>query len=637
MTLDRLPLLLRTCALFLFFLLRSKGVHSVATASCTILPDGGEVCPSIDLLDGKITIGGLGRIDAGTNDSLMAHPHETFAPTPTPTMDEIKFREEDVNEVFVTNVEHLGEEYNSLLNMEMDTRPLGEDDDGVFMEEDQEFTDDDDFENFHDKAQHIIDSTGRCKDKNRELCAAQVKTGACTSDSSTMHLACPRACLLCPDQHVPGKDQDDNLWRQRALSDGFLPDIEVVMDAESAESAEAACDDDDGRCQFWADNGECENNPSYMLNSCRKACRTCVIPDRSNKEGRSEDVFDIEVEYGTGYLLFVKGEPQRIQGNNEQETRNMVLKTMTYMRDVVMPDRKLDNIRKDCINRHKLCAFWAVLGECEANPSYMTLQCAPSCETCHLIDIATRCPVDSEAKPAFQPGEMDTMFRRIHDGHFDQYSPHFEHTPDEGEKDGLWIVTFDNFVTEDEADRLIALGHDKNYERSLDVGLPKFDGTFDTHLSQSRTSENAWCTDECEKDDITISVLNRIQNVTTVPHGNYESLQILKYTAGQYYKEHHDFIQHQVGRQCGPRVLTFFLYLSDVEEGGGTGFGPLGIEVQPKKGKALLWPSSLDSNPEKIDVRTHHEALPVIKGTKYAANAWIHLYDYQEPNKIGCT
>ena len=59
--------------------------------------------------------------------------------------------------------------------------------------------------------------------------------------------------------------------------------------------------------------------------------------------------------------------------------------------------------------------------------------------------------------------------------------------------------------------------------------------------------------------------------------------------------------------------------------------------VKPKKGRALLWPSTLNHNPEAIDSRTMHEARPVLKGRKFAANSWIHLYDYNIPNKWGCT
>ncbi len=37
------------------------------------------------------------------------------------------------------------------------------------------------------------------------------------------------------------------------------------------------------------------------------------------------------------------------------------------------------------------------------------------------------------------------------------------------------------------------------------------------------------------------------------------------------------------------------------------------------------------------DRRTMHSAKPVIKGLKYAANAWIHSHDYVIANKWGCT
>jgi hypothetical protein len=89
-------------------------------------------------------------------------------------------------------------------------------------------------------------------------------------------------------------------------------------------------------------------------------------------------------------------------------------------------------------------------------------------------------------------------------------------------------------------------------------------------------------------------------------------------------------------RQCGPRMLTFFIYLSDVEAGGGTDFPILGLTVMPKRGSAVLWPSVYDSNPLIMDGRTKHQALPVEAGTKFAANAWIHTFDYVSPQEKGC-
>jgi len=39
----------------------------------------------------------------------------------------------------------------------------------------------------------------------------------------------------------------------------------------------------------------------------------------------------------------------------------------------------------------------------------------------------------------------------------------------------------------------------------------------------------------------------------------------------------------------GPRLYTFFMYLSDVDEGGHTAFPLLNLTVQPKKGRAVRY------------------------------------------------
>ena len=44
-----------------------------------------------------------------------------------------------------------------------------------------------------------------------------------------------------------------------------------------------------------------------------------------------------------------------------------------------------------------------------------------------------------------------------------------------------------------------------------------------------------------------------------------------------------------------------------------------------------------DGAPDEIDERTFHEARPVVRGTKLAANAWIHLNDFRAPHHWGCT
>ena len=53
-------------------------------------------------------------------------------------------------------------------------------------------------------------------------------------------------------------------------------------------------------------------------------------------------------------------------------------------------------------------------------------------------------------------------------------------------------------------------------------------------------------------------------------------------------------------------------------------------------GTAIMWPSVLSADPFATDLRTQHEALPVVRGRKFAANFWMHMYDFQGPHARGC-
>lgn len=118
---------------------------------------------------------------------------------------------------------------------------------------------------------------------------------------------------------------------------------------------------------------------------------------------------------------------------------------------------------------------------------------------------------------------------------------------------------------------------------------------------------------------------------------------------GQKYDHHLDYVPPHGQKSHGHRVLTIFLYLSDVKMGMGgethfrdlglgAGDGPgverSGISIQPKAGRALIWPSVLDDRPNERDRRTFHGSLPVKRGIKYAANAWLHQRGYRRAKRI---
>eukprot|EP00327_Prymnesium_parvum_P022712 CAMPEP_0113277366 /NCGR_PEP_ID=MMETSP0008_2-20120614/26007_1 /TAXON_ID=97485 /ORGANISM="Prymnesium parvum" /LENGTH=167 /DNA_ID=CAMNT_0000127267 /DNA_START=1 /DNA_END=504 /DNA_ORIENTATION=- /assembly_acc=CAM_ASM_000153 len=127
----------------------------------------------------------------------------------------------------------------------------------------------------------------------------------------------------------------------------------------------------------------------------------------------------------------------------------------------------------------------------------------------------------------------------------------------------------------------------------------------------------------------------RITDAVQTPWQNTEHLQLLRYEEGQFYLLHHDQ-NSPVDSAAGPRVFTFFLYLSSVAKGGETVFPRLNLTVHPRAGRALVWASVRDDDVYREDPRTEHEARPVLEGVKYAANFWTHLRDFQTPHAARC-
>ena len=331
----------------------------------------------------------------------------------------------------------------------------------------------------------------------------------------------------------------------------------------------------------------------------------------------------------------------------------------------VMTQPEYTSVRKICHNKHKYCAALAAHdGTCNQPENYdklpegheyaelyefMITECAPACQSCgDFISeedslIIKDCVFDPKTN-VFGPGDINRMFERmvgeLPEG--DVVVPKKDvrilsrpsHPKDFKGKDddplgyslGPWVVTLDNFLTDVECDRLVQLGSKNGYERSATLNPRQRDSE-----NAYRTSTNTWCEDECTEDAVTQRVMEKLTNATGIPISYSEDLQLLRYSPGQYYKEHLDVTGEESYHPSGSRILTFFLYLNDVKEGGATRMTNLTekdsgifVDVQPKKGMALVWPSVLDEDPMTLDNRTFHEALTVLKGQKFGANAWFH-------------
>jgi hypothetical protein len=191
------------------------------------------------------------------------------------------------------------------------------------------------------------------------------------------------------------------------------------------------------------------------------------------------------------------------------------------------------------------------------------MNCAPVCRTCDKLHVESRCRLDPDAVDAFaKPGDVNRMFERIiSDEQYQKYQPLVLSRPPEGP----WLVQFENILDEEEAQRLIDLGGELGYERSSDVGDEKEDGTFTKNVNSGRTSTNAWCLGKCMEDELALGVVKRIEEITSIPETNSENLQLLRYEPNQFYQDHSDYIPYQRDRQCGVRILTFYMYVPETE------------------------------------------------------------------------
>ncbi len=289
---------------------------------------------------------------------------------------------------------------------------------------------------------------------------------------------------------------------------------------------------------------------------------------------------------------------------------------------------------KDCIDRVTQCEFFASSGECSLNPGWMIVNCPVSCNSCHLRDSKIRCQRDAlniTNSKAYPTRTLETVFSSLKS----RLEASNRFGPVKILSNSPWIVMVDDFVSSDECSDLIA--GITSWERSTDAGEMNDFGESARVPTFGRTSSNGWCRGTCEKRHNVINLGNRISHYVQVPISNFEAFQVLRYEVGQQYITHHDYSTSQRDMACGPRIITALLYLSNVEEGGETVFPDLGINIKPKKGRAVFFPDVLSNDLFSPDLRVSHKAKPVLKGQKYAVNTWIHLYDFKIPNLWGCT
>uniref|UniRef100_A0A0P5SXB3 procollagen-proline 4-dioxygenase n=1 Tax=Daphnia magna TaxID=35525 RepID=A0A0P5SXB3_9CRUS len=128
--------------------------------------------------------------------------------------------------------------------------------------------------------------------------------------------------------------------------------------------------------------------------------------------------------------------------------------------------------------------------------------------------------------------------------------------------------------------------------------------------------------------DYVLKISRRVGLITGLDMATAEDLQVCNYGIGGHYEPHFDYARKQetigFNKDTGwrNRIATWLFYMSNVEAGGATVFPTLNVALWPQKGSAAFW-YNLHLNGEG-NVNTRHAACPVLTGSKWVSNKWIH-------------
>jgi prolyl 4-hydroxylase len=187
------------------------------------------------------------------------------------------------------------------------------------------------------------------------------------------------------------------------------------------------------------------------------------------------------------------------------------------------------------------------------------------------------------------------------------------------------IFCVHEFLTPAECDFLIEAASDA-------FGPAPVVGKGQGEVSPSRTSSTCYLA----REDLP-EYMRKVSLLTGKPAEHCELPQVGRYLPSQQYLQHFDAfdLSNEDGRRFaqngGQRTITVLTYLNDVGLGGATAFPNLNIQVQPRRGMALVFfPSTLDGLLDKMAL---HAALPAVD-IKYVSQVWIRQSNYDgRPSK----
>lgn len=149
--------------------------------------------------------------------------------------------------------------------------------------------------------------------------------------------------------------------------------------------------------------------------------------------------------------------------------------------------------------------------------------------------------------------------------------------------------------------------------------------TGELEVASYRISKSAWLK-EAEHPAVA-RLSRRVEHLSALTTATAEELQVVNYGIGGHYEPHFDFARREETNAfkslgTGNRIATVLFYMSDVAQGGATVFPSLKLALWPEKGTAAFWYNLHPSG--EGDFATRHAACPVLAGSKWVSNKWIH-------------
>jgi len=200
------------------------------------------------------------------------------------------------------------------------------------------------------------------------------------------------------------------------------------------------------------------------------------------------------------------------------------------------------------------------------------------------------------------------------------------------------MIYLNDFLSPYEINHLLALRSDWTYLA---------ENSTDPDEKHSRRSSGYFIIDD-KPDEVIACIVRRADTlVGFIPSEGLELLQIGRTQEGQQHPLHWDYLldsePNSEGKLCN-RAASFFIFLSDVAEGGETYFPYLdapradlpvdetkfrrpkhkdsvGMMLRPVKGNGLFWMNLHKDG--TLEERSRHAGMMVKKGTKYGLNILV--------------